>query len=89
MPDFWRLFLRSSQPAALRVWAFDILALNGKDLRKWSLEARQGRLQAILSRYGCPAVLASKSFADGQAFAPRGREARARGRGEQAPGGAL
>jgi bifunctional non-homologous end joining protein LigD len=63
MPDFWRLFLRSSQPAALRVWAFDILALNGKDLRKWSLEARQGRL-----RYGCPAVLASESFADGQAL---------------------
>jgi bifunctional non-homologous end joining protein LigD len=28
MPDFWRLFLRSSQPADLRVWAFDLLALN-------------------------------------------------------------
>jgi bifunctional non-homologous end joining protein LigD len=27
MPDFWRLFSRSSQPAELRVWAFDLLAL--------------------------------------------------------------
>jgi ATP-dependent DNA ligase len=41
MPGFWRLFLRSAKPAELHVWAFDLLAMNGKDLRKWSLEARE------------------------------------------------
>jgi ATP-dependent DNA ligase len=48
MPNFWRLFLRFAKPAQLNVWAFDLLTLNGKDLRKWSLEARQGRLQALV-----------------------------------------
>jgi bifunctional non-homologous end joining protein LigD len=47
---------------------FDLLALNCKDLRKWSLEARQRRLQGLLSRFGCPAVLASESFNDGLAL---------------------
>jgi ATP-dependent DNA ligase len=41
MPDFWRLFLRSPEPAQPRIWAFDLLAHNGKDLRKWSQGARQ------------------------------------------------
>jgi bifunctional non-homologous end joining protein LigD len=36
MPDFWPLFLRSATPAELHVWAFDLLALDGKDLRKLS-----------------------------------------------------
>jgi len=44
------------------------LALNGKDLRKWSLGARQGRLQALLIRFSCPAVLCSEPFNDGQAL---------------------
>jgi bifunctional non-homologous end joining protein LigD len=47
MPDFWPLFLRSAKPAELHVWAFDLLALNRKDLRKWSLEARQGRRRPL------------------------------------------
>jgi bifunctional non-homologous end joining protein LigD len=68
MPDFWRLFLRSAKPAELHVWAFDLLAMNRKDLRKWSLEARQARLQALMSRFDCPAVLASEPFKDGQAL---------------------
>lgn len=68
MPDFWRLFLRSANPAELHVWAFDFLAHNSKDLRTWSLEARQGRLQALLSRFGCPAVLCSEPFNNGEAL---------------------
>src|SRR5215831_19303940 len=48
MPDFWRLFLRSAKPVELHVWAFDLLALNRKDLRTWSLEAR--RTYRILRR---------------------------------------
>jgi hypothetical protein len=43
IPDFWPLFLRSSRRAELRVWAFDLLALDGKDLRKWSRAAVNAR----------------------------------------------
>jgi bifunctional non-homologous end joining protein LigD len=68
MPDFWPLFLRSANPSQLRVWAFDLLALNSKDLRKWSLEARQGRLQALVSRFDCPVLLRSEAFDDGLAL---------------------
>jgi hypothetical protein len=43
MPNFWRLFTRSPDPAELRV----CVRCPGpaKDVRKWSLEARQGRLR--------------------------------------------
>jgi len=68
MPNFWRLFLGSARPGELIVWAFDLLAINGKDLRRWSLEARQGRLQALLSRSSCQGVLASEAFTDGLAL---------------------
>jgi bifunctional non-homologous end joining protein LigD len=68
VPDFWPLFLRSAKPSELHVWAFDLLALDGEDLRKWSLERRQARLQALVSRFACPTVLASEAFADGQAL---------------------
>jgi len=66
MPDFWQLFLRSAKPAELHVWAFDLLALNRKDLRKWSLEARQGRLQTLVSRFDSPVLLHSEAFDDGE-----------------------
>jgi len=65
VPDFWRLFRKSPERAEIHVWAFDLLALNGKDIRKWSQEARQGRLQALLTRFDCPAVLCSEPFNDG------------------------
>jgi hypothetical protein len=61
---FWRLFTLSPDPAELRVC---VRCLNGKDVRKWSLEARQGRLQA-LGRFDCPAVLPSEAFKEGQAL---------------------
>lgn len=68
MPDFWPLFLRSAKPSQLHIWAFDLLALNSKDLRRWSLEARQGRLQALVSRFDCPVLLHSEAFNDGQSL---------------------
>jgi len=68
MPDFWRLFLRSAKPAELHVWAFDLLPLNRKDLRKWSLEARQGRLQALVHRFDSQVLLHSEAFDDGEAL---------------------
>ena len=68
MPDFWPLFLRSAKPAELHVWAFDLLALDGKDLRKLPLEARQRRLRALVRRFDCPVLLHSEAFDDGQAL---------------------
>jgi bifunctional non-homologous end joining protein LigD len=68
MPDFWPLFLRSAKPAELHVWAFDLLALDGKDLRKLPLERRQARLQALVRRFGCPVLLHSEAFSDGLAL---------------------
>jgi bifunctional non-homologous end joining protein LigD len=50
------------------VCAFDLLALNRKDLRKWSLEARQGRLQTLVSRFDNSALLHSEAFEDGEAL---------------------
>ena len=67
-PDFWPLFLRSAMPSELHVWVFDLLALDGKDLPNWSLERRQARLQAIVSRFACPTVVAAEAFSDGQAL---------------------
>jgi bifunctional non-homologous end joining protein LigD len=68
MPDFWKLFSHSPNPAELQVWAFDLLALDGNDLRKLPLERRQARLRTLLSWFGCRAVLASESFNDGLAL---------------------
>jgi bifunctional non-homologous end joining protein LigD len=68
IPDFWRLFLRSAKPNELHVWAFDLLALDGKDLRKLPLEARQRRLQVLVRRFDCPVLLHSEAFDDGEAL---------------------
>jgi bifunctional non-homologous end joining protein LigD len=65
VPDFWQLFRKSQERTEVHMWAVDLLALDGKDIRKWSLERRQWRLQALLSRFGCPALLDSESFDDG------------------------
>jgi hypothetical protein len=59
---------RVANPAELLVWACDLLALDGKDLRRWSLERRQARLQALVSRFACPVLLHSEAFDDGQAL---------------------
>ena len=44
------------------------LELNGKDWRPQPLVKRQARLDALLARFDCPAVLMSKSFDDGAAL---------------------
>jgi len=67
-PNFARLHMRWARSGTVHLWAFDLLALNGRDGRPRPLVKRQARLQALLSRFGCPAVLASESFSDGQAL---------------------
>jgi hypothetical protein len=56
-----------------------------RDMRKWSLEARQGRLQALVSRIDCLAVLVS----DPSKTARHSRAAWVGRRREQAAIGAL
>ena len=52
-------------PTAIDLWAFDILAFNGRDLRPQPLAKRQMCLQALLERFGCPAISLSEPFEDG------------------------
>ena len=67
-PDFFSLHTSSADPGAMNVWAFDLLMLNGRDLREQSLEKRKARLHALVERSDCPGVLASATFDDGQAL---------------------
>src|SRR5262245_9780008 len=53
-PNFARLHVRWARPGAIPLWAFDLLAFNGRDLRQQPLVKRRARLQALLERFGCP-----------------------------------
>jgi bifunctional non-homologous end joining protein LigD len=75
-PNFARLHVRWTRPNTLHLWAFDLLAINGRDVRSQPLVRRQACLQALLERFGCPAVSLSESFEDGLALL---RTAEARG----------
>lgn len=68
VPDFVELHRRTVAPGMLHLWAFDLLALNGRDWRPYGLEKRQARLDTLLARFDYPAVLMSKSFDDGPAL---------------------
>ena len=70
-PNFARLYLSRwgrPGPAAIHLWAFDLLVFNGQDLRPQPLVKRQASLQALLERFACPAVSLSEAFEDGQAL---------------------
>jgi len=67
-PNFARLHVRWTQPHTIHLWAFDLLALNGQDWRPQPLVKRQARLQALLERFGCPAISLSERFEDGLAL---------------------
>jgi hypothetical protein len=67
-PNFARLHVRWTWPGTIHLWAFDLLAVNGRDLRLQPLVKRQASLQALLERFGCPAVRPSETFVDGLAM---------------------
>jgi bifunctional non-homologous end joining protein LigD len=67
-PNFARLQLRSRESQPIHLWAFDLLALNGRDLRPQPLMKRQACLQVLLERFGCAAVTPSELFEDGLAL---------------------
>ena len=68
LPNFARLHVRWTRPYTIHLWAFDLLAFNGRDLRVQPLVKRQARLQTLLERFGCPAVSLSEPFEDGLAL---------------------
>ena len=78
-PDFFSLHTRSADPSAMNVWAFDLLMLNGRDLREQSLEKRKARLHELVERFDCAGVLTSQTFADGQALLRAAEEHRLEG----------
>ena len=45
-----------------------LICVNGRDLRPQPLVKRQACLQALLERFGCPAVSLSEPFEDGLAL---------------------
>ena len=67
-PNFARLHVRWTRPLTIHLWAFDLLAFNGRDLRLQPLVKRQSVLQGLLERFGCPAVSLSEPFKDGLAL---------------------
>jgi bifunctional non-homologous end joining protein LigD len=68
LPNFARLHVRWTRPYTIHLWAFDLLAFNGRDLRLQPLVKRQACLQALLERFGCPAISLSEAFEDGLAL---------------------
>ena len=62
-PDF-RALLFGSKQAPLCVYAFDLLELQGKDIRTDPLVQRRARLKALLTRAKCNVIRYSDSFND-------------------------
>ena len=77
-PNFRRLHFRRYADQTLCVWAFDVMELNGADLRPLPLTARKQKLGALLRRHDNPCVRYSEPFKDGEQLlaecGPRGLE---------------
>ena len=63
-PDFYALMRRDT--AGLCVWCFDLLMLNGRDLRSFPLEQRKAKLSALLAKTPDGALRLSHTFGDGE-----------------------
>ena len=64
VPDFKALHFNSRADARC-VWAFDLLYLNGKDLRSLTLVDRKERLERLVSKVRENWLFYSETFADG------------------------
>jgi bifunctional non-homologous end joining protein LigD len=66
LPDFRALHFRKRKEQHLCVWAFDLLELNGRDLRELALENRKHSLKNLLNKTGDIRVRFSESFDDAE-----------------------
>jgi bifunctional non-homologous end joining protein LigD len=78
-PNFGRLHVRWTRPGTIHLWAFDLLGLNEQDWRPQPLVKRQARLQALLERFGCPAVRPSETFMVAWRYCVRSRNTASKG----------
>lgn len=65
-PDFSALLQKREVP--LRVWVFDILGQNGKDLRPLTLSSRRMKLNKLMARVDTPMFRCSEVFFDPHAL---------------------
>ena len=65
-PDFAGLLHQSDAPLCL--WAFDILAQNGKNLQTLKLSARRQKLNKLMARIETPTIRCSQVFFDAHAL---------------------
>ena len=64
LPAFDDLHCRRAPPEDLAVWVFDILEIDGTDLRHFSQTTRRGRLERLIERADHPSLRLSETFAD-------------------------
>ena len=62
MPDFRALHSGNYSQESLCVWCFDLMELNGEDLRPLPLIARKQKLELLLRRHDHPYVRYSEAF---------------------------
>jgi bifunctional non-homologous end joining protein LigD len=62
VPDFRALHSGNYKVQDLCVWCFDLMDLNGEDLRALPLIARKQKLEALLRRHGHPYLRYSEPF---------------------------
>ena len=65
-PDFRALHSGNYTQEILCVWAFDLMELNGEDLRPFPLVARKRKLEVILRRHDHSYVRHSEPFKNGR-----------------------
>jgi bifunctional non-homologous end joining protein LigD len=63
-PDFYALLRRPA--SGLCVWCFDLLMVNGRDLRTLPLERRKAKLSALLAKTPGDTLRLSHTFRDGE-----------------------
>jgi ATP-dependent DNA ligase len=54
MPDFAALHGRAAKPEDFCAWAFDLLELNGANVRSQQLLTRRAKLQKLITRFDRP-----------------------------------
>jgi bifunctional non-homologous end joining protein LigD len=64
LPAFKQLQFRAAAPENICVYAFDLLHLDGKDLREVPLGKRRQKLRRLVERFNYPLLLFSESFDD-------------------------
>jgi bifunctional non-homologous end joining protein LigD len=65
LPDFRALHFRKGKGQQLCVWAFDLMELNGRDLRALPLEKHKHSLQKLFNKNPDNRLRFSESFDDG------------------------